>query len=123
AGQHGGGMKGVPRIVLAAVPSVTAATTQAATHQTGVARLTTAQKHGIKAAGEWHRGCPVWMSELRVLSYRYYGFDRQTHIGQIVVNAKVAQPLAKVFGKLYRMRFPIRDGPFSSTYGPHPDPT
>ena len=74
--------------------------------QTGIARLTPAQRHAIKAAGEWHRGCPVWMSELRVLSYRYYGFDKQTHIGQIVVNAKVAQPLAKVFGKLYRLRFP-----------------
>ena len=52
---------------------------------------------------------------------RYYGFDKQTHIGQIVVNETVAHPLATVFGKLYRMRFPIRDGAFASTYGPHPD--
>jgi hypothetical protein len=107
-------------LALAAVVSVTAATTHAATPETGVARLTVAQKHAIKAAGEWHRGCPVWLSELRVLSYRYYGFDKETHIGQIVVNAKVAHPLAKVFAKLYRMRFPIRDGAFSSVYGPHP---
>ena len=63
----------------------------------------------------------MWMSELRVLSYRYYGFDKQTHIGQIVVNAKVADPLAKVFGKLYRLRFPVRDGAFASTYSSHPD--
>jgi hypothetical protein len=61
------------------------------------------------------------MSELRVLSYRYYGFDRTTHLGQIVVNMKVAHPLSAVFAKLYRMRFPIRDGAFASTYGPHPD--
>jgi hypothetical protein len=115
------GVKGIATIVLAAVVSVTAATTHAATHQTGIARLTPAQRHAIKGAGEWHRGCPVWMSELRVLSYRYYGFDKQTHIGQIVVNAKVAQPLATVFGKLYRLRFPIRDGAFASTYSSHPD--
>ena len=115
------GMKGIATIALAALISVTAATTQAATHRTGIARLTSAQRHAIKAAGEWHRGCPVWMSELRVLSYRYYGFDQQTHIGQIVVNAKVANPLAKVFGKLYRLRFPVRDGAFASTYSSHPD--
>jgi len=115
-------MKGIATIALAAVLSLTlAATTHSATRQTGVARLTHAQQHAIVAAGEWHRGCPVWMSQLRVLSFRYYGFDRETHIGQIVVNMKVAYPLAKVFGKLYRIRFPIRDAAFSSTYGPHPD--
>jgi D-alanyl-D-alanine carboxypeptidase len=114
-------MKSVAAVILSAVVSVTAATTQAATHRTGIARLTPAQRHAVKAAGEWHRGCPVWMSQLRVLSYRYSGFDRQTHIGQIVVNKDVAQPLATVFAKLYRLRFPIRDGAFASTYGPHPD--
>jgi hypothetical protein len=114
-------MKSIATLALAALVSVTAATTQAATHGTGIARLTPAQRQAVKAAGEWHRGCPVWMSQLRVLSYRYYGFDRKTHIGQIVVNEEVASPLAKVFGKLYGMRFPIRDGAFASTYGPHPD--
>jgi D-alanyl-D-alanine carboxypeptidase len=114
-------MKVAATIALAALVAVTAATTHAATQSTGIARLTSDQRHAIKAAGEWHRGCSVWMSQLRVVSYRYYGFDRRTHIGQIVVNQKVAYPLAKVFGKLYRLRFPIRDGAFASTYGPHPD--
>jgi len=113
-------MKGVATVVMSALLSVTAATSHHATSQTGVARLTHAQQHAIIAAGEWHRGCPVWMSQLRVVSYRYYGFDKQTHIGQIVVNMKVVQPVAAVFAKLYRMRFPIRDGAFSSVYGPHP---
>jgi hypothetical protein len=113
--------KGITIVVLAAVLSLIAATTtHSATRQTGVARLTHAQQRAIVAAGEWHRGCPVWMSQLRVLSFRYYGFDRQMHIGQIVVNMKVAYPLSRVFGKLYRIRFPIRDAAFSSTYGPHP---
>jgi D-alanyl-D-alanine carboxypeptidase len=115
-------MKSVAIVVFAAVLSVTAATTHAATDQTGVARLTHAQRAAITEAGEWHRGCPVRMSQLRVLSYRYYGFDRKTHLGQIVVNAKVASSLAEVFGKLYRMHFPIRDGAFFSMYGSHPNP-
>ena len=113
-------MKGIATVVMGALLSVTAATTHHATAQTGVARLTHAQQHAIVAAGEWHRGCPVWMSQLRVVTYRYYGFDKETHTGQIVVNMKVAQPVATVFAKLYRMRFPIRDGAFSSVYGPHP---
>ena len=61
-------MKSIAILALAAVVSLTAATTHAATPETGFARLTVAQKHAIKAAGEWHRGCPVWLSELRVLS-------------------------------------------------------
>jgi hypothetical protein len=113
-------MKSIAAVILTAVVSVTAATTHATTHRSNIARLTLQQRQEIKAAGEWHRGCPVWLSQLRVLSYRYYGFDRGTHTGQIVVNQKVARPLAKVFGKLYAMRFPIRDGAFSSVYGPHP---
>jgi hypothetical protein len=113
-------MKSIASVILTAVVSVTAATAHAAPHRGNIARLTLEQRHAIKAAGEWHRGCPVWLSQLRVLSYRYYGFDRNTHTGQIVVNKDVAQPLAKVFGKLYKVRFPIRDGAFSSVYGPHP---
>jgi D-alanyl-D-alanine carboxypeptidase len=112
-------MKIVSAAVLAAALAVSAATARA-TPATGVARLTHAQQRAIVAAGEWHKGCPVWMSQLRVVSYRYHGFDRKTHIGQIVVNQKVADSVATVFGKLYRMRFPIRDGAFSSVYGPHP---
>jgi hypothetical protein len=114
-------MKAIATLLVTAVLSVTAATTHHAAQQTGVARLTHAQKQAIIAAGEWHHGCPVWMSQLRVLSFRYLGFDRKTHIGQIVVNEAVAHPLAKVFAKLYRLRFPIRDAAFASTYGPHPD--
>jgi hypothetical protein len=115
-------MKGIVTILLlTAVLAASAATSHAATPQTGVARLTHAQTQAIINAGEWHRGCPVWPSQLRVLSFRYHGFDQGTHIGQIVVNAKFAYPLATVFAKLYRMRFPIRDAAFASTYGPHPD--
>jgi hypothetical protein len=114
-------MRGIATIALAALLSVTAATTERATVRTGIAPLTHAQRVAIRAAGEWHPGCPVLLSQVRVLSYRYYGFDKETHVGQIVVNEKVARPLATVFAKLYRMRFPVRDGAFASTYGPHPD--
>src|SRR5581483_10114583 len=99
-------MKGIATIVLSAALSVTAATSHRAAAQTGVARLTHAQTQEIIRAGEWHRGCPVWPSQLRILSFRYRGFDRRPHIGQIVVNAKVAHPLARVFARIYALRFP-----------------
>ena len=111
----------VATIVLTGVLSVSASTSHHAVRAPLVTRLTHAQTQALIRAGEWHRGCPVWPSQLRVLGFRYYGFDGDTHTGQIVVNAKVAHPLATVFAKLYRMRFPIRDAAFASTYGPHPD--
>ena len=79
-------MKIVAIVALSTAFSVSAATARAAAPSTGVARLTHAQQRAIVAAGEWHRGCPVWMSQLRVVNYRYHGFDGGTHIGQIVVN-------------------------------------
>jgi hypothetical protein len=120
-------MKAVATLVLAAALSVAAATTHAAARhhvsglRPGIAPLTQAQKHDLLRSHEWHAGCPVWLPQLRVVTYRYWGFDHEFHLGQIVVNAKVASSVAKVFGKLRRMRFPIRDGRFSSNYGPHPD--
>ena len=121
-------MQAVATLVLAAALSAVSATANhapnrrlasASSPRPGVAQLTAAQKHDILHAGEWHQGCPVWLSQVRLLTYRYYGFDHATHLGQIVVNAKVAYPLARVFRKLLAMRFPIRDGAFLSAYGPH----
>ena len=39
---------------------------------------------------------------------RYIGFDRRSHLGQLVVSAKVADDVVAVFRTLYRARFPIR---------------
>lgn len=116
-------MKVVATLVFAALLSAAAATSTAATTPLtpGIAKLTGAQAYALKASGEWHRGCPVGRFQLRVLTARYYGFDHRTHLGQIVVNGSVAAPLAKVFRKLYAMRFPIREMSFDSMYGPHPD--
>jgi hypothetical protein len=68
---------------------------------------------------EWHPGCPVALSGLRVLTVTYVGFDHRDHTGQMVVNARVAPPLERVFGTLYSMRFPIRDMQLVDEYGPN----
>src|SRR5205085_5942317 len=68
--------------------------------------------------GAWHRGCPVPLWQLRVLTVSYVGFDGQAHRGQLVVNRASAAPLARVFRELYRLRFPIRHLDLASSYGP-----
>ena len=60
------------------------------------------------AAHRWHRGCPVPLSRLRVLTVGYWGFDGRVRNGRLVVNQAVAVPLLGVFRRLYRLHFAIR---------------
>jgi hypothetical protein len=79
--------------------------------------LTPAEQSALREAHEYHAGCPVPLSGLRLLTVRYLGFDNRPHWGELVVNAQVASGLAKVFDRLYAMRFPIRHMQFGDTYG------
>ena len=72
----------------------------------------------LKAGGFWQRGCPVPRSDLRLLTVSYWGFDRQVHTGQLVVNKDAAHPLAHVFRRLHRLQFPIRHMALGDAYGP-----
>src|SRR5438067_8266136 len=56
----------------------------------------------------WHAGCPVSISQLRLLTLSYWGFDNRPHTGRLVVNADVAGTVVSVFHRLYDGRFPIR---------------
>jgi hypothetical protein len=56
----------------------------------------------------WRPGCPVRLSGLRLLEMTYWGFDKRPHQGQMVVNAKAAGNIVRVFKKLYGARYPIR---------------
>jgi hypothetical protein len=50
----------------------------------------------------------VSLSQLRILTRTYLGFDRRPHTGRIVVNADVARSVVSVFRRLYAARYPIR---------------
>jgi len=56
----------------------------------------------------WHPGCPVGPSRLRRLRLAYWGFDRRTHTGALIVDVRAVAPLTRVFGLLYAARFPLR---------------
>ena len=65
-------------------------------------------KAQLKQGGFWHKGCPVPLSDLRLLTVSHRGFRGGTKTGQLIVNERAARPLARVFRKLYRLHFPIR---------------
>jgi hypothetical protein len=61
--------------------------------------------------------CPVKLADLRLLTMRYMGFDRQPHIGQMVVHRRHARDIVDVFRELYDERFPIRRMQLVDAYG------
>jgi len=65
----------------------------------------------------WHPGCPVPISQLRLLTLAYWGFDHRPHTGKLVVNADVATTVVSVFRRLYAARFPIRRMRLVDDYG------
>jgi len=85
--------------------------------QSSIAPLPPAVKKSIVAVHAWQPGCPVPLSGLRLLTVTYLGFDDRIHTGQLVVNARYAADLAKVFRKLYAIRFPIHHMSLAM-YGP-----
>ena len=44
----------------------------------------------------WHRGCPVPISELRLLRVRHWNFDRKVSRGYLMVNAASAGRLSLI---------------------------
>jgi D-alanyl-D-alanine carboxypeptidase-like protein len=56
----------------------------------------------------WHRGCPVPISDLRLVRLTHWGFDGVRHQGELIVHKGVARSLVVVFHTLYAVRFPIR---------------
>jgi hypothetical protein len=75
-------------------------------------------KAQLKSGGFWHKGCPVGLSGLRLLTVAHRGWDGRTRTGQLIVNAGAAQPLRRTFRQLYRLRFPIRHMRIADFYGP-----
>lgn len=56
----------------------------------------------------WHRGCPVPLRDLRLVTMTYWGFDRSVHMGEMVLNKSVVSDALTVFHKMFGARFPIR---------------
>lgn len=101
-------------VALAAVPASQA---QSEPFQARIERLSPAL-HKQLTGRFWRPGCPVALSDLRVLTISIYGFDRRVSNGQLIVNRDVAGPLRSVFRQLHAVRFPIRHMRLGDVYGP-----
>jgi hypothetical protein len=71
----------------------------------------------LETSGEWHQGCPVARSNLRLLTVTHWGFDGRSHRGTLVVNRAATAPLTRAFRKLYALHFPIHHLDAEAIYG------
>jgi hypothetical protein len=65
----------------------------------------------------WHAGCPVGLSQLRLVTARHFRFDGQVRTGRLVVHRTAAAPVVRVLRRLYERRFPIRRMRLIDAYG------
>ena len=69
----------------------------------------------------WHAGCPVPVSDLRLVRLTYWGFDDRPHTGSLVVNRDAVRPVVRALRSLYEARFPIRRMVLVERYGTSDD--
>jgi hypothetical protein len=69
----------------------------------------------------WHRGCPVGLGDLRLLTLSYWGFDRRAHAGRLIVHRDAVRPVRRALHSLYDARFPIRRMRLVDDYGASDD--
>ena len=63
----------------------------------------------VAGRSTWDASCPVALADLRYVTVSFWGFDDRPHTGELLVNATAARDVARVFGHLYRRRFPIEE--------------
>jgi len=63
----------------------------------------------VLARSTWQRSCPVAATDLRYLTMSFVGFDGRPHTGEMIVDARVADAVTRVFGHLFAARFPIEE--------------
>jgi hypothetical protein len=56
----------------------------------------------------WHRGCPVQVSDLRLVRVSFWGFDGRSHPGRLIVQRSYTGPVVAALRALYYERFPVR---------------
>jgi D-alanyl-D-alanine carboxypeptidase len=63
----------------------------------------------------------VPVEDLRLLTVSYWGFDDRAHAGELVVHRDAARDVIRVFGMLFRARFPIKRMVLVDAYGADDD--
>ncbi len=61
----------------------------------------------VLARSTWTSACPVAATDLRYVTVSFRGFDGLAHTGELLVNARAADAMVTVFGKLFAEGYPI----------------
>jgi D-alanyl-D-alanine carboxypeptidase len=69
----------------------------------------------------WHRGCPVLISDLRLVKVSFWGFDGRAHKGRLILHRSYTTPVVKELRTLYYEHFPIRRMRLVEAYGSSDD--
>jgi D-alanyl-D-alanine carboxypeptidase len=56
----------------------------------------------------WHRGCPVLLRDLRLLTLNFWGYGGSLRTGRLIVHERQASRIKRVFSKLFYAHFRIR---------------
>lgn len=83
----------------------------------------TAVPADVLARSSWTSECPVAAKDLRYLTVGFRGFDGLAHTGELLVNARAADDLVTVFGRLFAAGFPIERMRISSAAELNAPPT
>ena len=63
----------------------------------------------VIARSTWKRACPVRADQLNWIRLTYRGFDGRRHSGELLAHEDASADLVRVFGALWRARFPIEE--------------
>lgn len=55
----------------------------------------------------YNEGGSISLDDLCYVRVLYYGFDFETHIGELIVNKKIADDIIDIFKELYEAKYPI----------------
>lgn len=61
--------------------------------------------------------CTLDLDELRYLTVLHCGFDGETHVGELIVNKKIASATLEIFEELYAINYPIEKIKLIDEYG------
>ncbi|WP_456392749.1 M15 family metallopeptidase, partial [Nitratifractor sp.] len=96
---------------------ILASTWLSAGYRSSESPITPAVKKRMIAGHSYRDGCPVSLKDLRYLRMSYRGFDGKDHTGEMIVHRSVAKEVTRIFGELYRLKYPIRNMRLVSDYG------
>jgi hypothetical protein len=94
-------------IAIAVVASAAAAASDPPPFVGTISPLSSKQR-ALMTGVSWRPGCPVPLSDLRLLTVSHWRFDGKRGTGRLVVHETAASPLRTVFRRLYASRFRVR---------------